>query len=164
MNFIDKLFAKGREYSAYEVAMYFCRGNSLKDDEKHIRIFSQLIKRSYRDTSLILEKFVENGVLKKVDGEYEAIYEILVRKKQGFNEEFKEYMASFIKITGKKRTKGISAKSKFRQRMRDGYKLYELVSVVQKANDDPFHIENDYKYVTPDYCLQGKTVNNYVSQ
>jgi len=70
----------------------------------------------------------------------------------------------FNTTTGKEsRTINNSVKAKFKARLKEGYTKEDLTTTIKNAAKDEYHKENDFKYLTLEYCSRSEIVDRYTS-
>ena len=56
-----------------------------------------------------------------------------------------------------------TVKAKFKARIKDGYTKEDILNTINNASKDPFHIENNFKYLTPEYFSRASTIDKHSS-
>lgn len=52
-----------------------------------------------------------------------------------------------------------STKAKFKARIKDGYTNEDIANAIRNSAKDKYHIETNYKYLTPEYFSRSKTLD-----
>lgn len=56
-----------------------------------------------------------------------------------------------------------SVKGKFNSRIKEGYTKEDILTAINNASKDQFHIDNDFKYLTPEYFSRPATIDKHSS-
>lgn len=56
-----------------------------------------------------------------------------------------------------------TVKAKFKARIKDGYTKEDILKTINNASKDAFHIENNFKYLTPEYFSRASTIDKHSS-
>lgn len=56
-----------------------------------------------------------------------------------------------------------TVKAKFKARIKDGYTKEDILNTINNASKDPFHIEQNFKYLTPEYFSRASTIDKHSS-
>ena len=68
-------------------------------------------------------------------------------------------------MTGRKfKTINQKAKTQFKARLKDGYTNKDFANAIKNALSDKYHIETNYKYLTPEYFSRSKTLDLHANE
>lgn len=54
------------------------------------------------------------------------------------------------------------ARRQFQARIKDGYKLEDFKKAIENASQDPFHMEKEYRYLTPEFFTRSDKLERYM--
>lgn len=79
------------------------------------------------------------------------------------SDKFKDFLEEFNKQT-KRKFKLLSDKARrqLAARLKDGYTVEDIIHAVQTAYADPFHVENHYKWLTPEFITRSDKLERYL--
>ena len=83
---------------------------------------------------------------------------------KGSEIDFDKLLKAINHYTGKNlRVINAATKKKFKDRLKDGYSKEEISKAIKNASKDPFHIEKQFQYLTPEYFSRAATIDKFAS-
>lgn len=77
---------------------------------------------------------------------------------------FEAFIDHFNKITGKNhRTLPEKVKGQIRARLKEGYQKEDLIKAVINCTADKYHIETNYKYLTPEFITRADKLEKFLT-
>lgn len=112
--------------------------------------------RTHSEGNAIKEKKSKNNIDTNV-----SIVE-LPKATATFDDRCLKFIQSFNEIRGSKFRVTESVKTKLKARLKT-HSPAEILQAVTNAKKDNFHVENSYKYLTPDYILRSDILEKYLN-
>lgn len=73
------------------------------------------------------------------------------------------YLSHLNLCTNKKYRGSPKAKAAFFARLKDGYTFEEITKAISNASNDPFHRENKYDYLTPEFFTRADKLDKFLN-
>lgn len=78
--------------------------------------------------------------------------------------DYNAFINHFNKITGKNhKIVPDNVKKQMRARLKEGYKKEDLIKAVLNCAADPYHIETNYKYLTPEFITRAAKLERFLN-
>jgi len=179
---IQEMFGINTIYSKSVLKYCTDRSNGIVKLSKGI-ISSRLVANEFLSDSLIpkikpvIKKVIEEDVDKENDstinnqdsGEiilpFDDVITIKPEKEKTITEKYKA-LIDFINEKMNRRFRYVArskARDHFNARLKDGYNGDDFIRVINNVMKDEFHIDNDFKYVTPEYLTRSTIMERYIN-
>jgi len=86
--------------------------------------------------------------------------------KEGFTparNEFENFIVSFNEIRGSKFQAIEKVKRQFNGRLKEGFTPAQMLEALKNAMKDKFHVDNAYKYLTPEFFTRSDKIDKYLN-
>lgn len=149
-----------------EAKIYSKHGLNVKMKRNHVilQINHWDVKRYQMFEDLKILQFVE--VLKEDENFKWKLFKILIAEKTSAlvkdHPQLELFMDGYRQLTGSRAQPDAKTKQNFNKAI-ETYSVKDMLYVAVRVTEDPFHIENNMKYLTPEYVTRIGTINRYIN-
>ena len=107
---------------------------------------------------------IAGGAVQEKEKEKEKEKEQIPPTPKGSEIDFDKLLKLINHCTGKNlRIINGNTKKKFIDRLKEGYSKEDILRTIKNASKDSFHVENDFKWLTPEYFSRAATLDKFSS-
>lgn len=85
------------------------------------------------------------------------------KQEVSFEEKYKFFLKSFNEITGKHFRGDTKSKKNLKARIKEGYTYENIKKAIKNALLDPYHKENGYLYITPEFITRSDKLEKFMN-
>lgn len=126
------------------------------------RRLAKLERDSNEKPTVVENALNQNPTIKKRREEKREDNNIPPTKVEDCKIDFDALLLFINKSTGRSfRTINKSITQKFKARLKDGYKKQDILNAISNATKTPYHRDNNFQYLTPEFFSRSQTLDKY---